>query len=84
MREAEPRRVTSAYAIGRPLLFTIWVIALWGTGTGARLLWLFITDEAKALRLIALPSVWVPIALAAVMWIALGAAVRNFRRHGEP
>jgi hypothetical protein len=53
------------------------VVALWGTGTGGRLLWLFITDEAKALRLIALPSVWLPIALAALMWIALAAAVRN-------
>ena len=84
MRQAEPGRGSNLYGIGRPLLFTIWVVALWGTGTGVRLLWLFITDEAKALRLIALPTVWVPIVLAALMWIALAAAVRNFRRHGEP
>ena len=68
---------TSVYLIGRPVMFAIWVLALWGTATGIRLLWLFITDEAKALRLIALPSVWLPIALAALMWIALAAAVRN-------
>ena len=72
------------YGIGRPLLFMIWVVALWGTGTGIRLLWLFLTDEAKALRLIVLPTVWVPVLLAVVMWVALAAAVWNYRRHGEP
>jgi hypothetical protein len=84
MRQAGPRRAKNVYLIGRPVMFAIWVLALWGTGTGIRLLWLFVTDEAKAARLVVLPTVWVPIVVAALMWIALGAAVRRYRHEGEP
>jgi hypothetical protein len=84
MRQADPGRDANVYVIGRPLMFAIWVLALWGTGTGVRLLWLFVTDEAKAVRLVVLPTVWVPIVIAALMWLALAAAVRSHRRHGEP
>ena len=84
MPQADPARGTNFYVIGRPMMFTIWVLALWGTGTGIRLLWLFVTDEAKARRLVLLPTVWVPIVLAVLMWLALAAAVRRYRRHGEP
>jgi hypothetical protein len=84
MPQAQPGRDANAYVIGRPLMFVIWVLALWGTGTGARLLWLFVTDEAKARRLVGLPTVWAPIVIAVLMWAALAAAVRNHRRHGEP
>ena len=80
MRQTTPVRGANVYVIGRPLMFAIWVLALWGTGTGARLLWLFVTDEPKALRLVGLPSVWMPIVIAAVMWLALAAALRRHRR----
>jgi hypothetical protein len=83
MRQADPGRDANVYVIGRPVMFAIWVLALWGTGTGVRLLWLFVTDEAKAMRLVVLPTVWVPILVAALMWIALAAALRRYRRHGE-
>jgi hypothetical protein len=84
MRQADPGRDANVYVIGRPVMFATWVLALWGTGTGVRLLWLFVTDEAKAVRLVVLPTVWVPIVIAALMWIALAAAVLHYRRHGEP
>ena len=84
MPQAGPERKVNVYAIGRPVMFVIWVLALWGTGTGIRLLWLFITDQPRALRLVALPTVWRPILLAVLMWMALGAAFRHYRRHGEP
>jgi len=84
MPQADPRRAANVHAVGRHVMFAIWVLALWGTGTGIRLLWLFVTDEAKALRLVRLPTVWAPIAIAVLMWVALAAAWRNYRRHGEP
>ena len=84
MPQADPGRDANVYVIGRPVMFAIWVLALWGTGTGVRLLWLFVTDEAKALRLVVLPTVWVPIVIAALMWLALAMAARNYRRNGEP
>ena len=74
-------RDAGVYVVGRPLMFALWALALWGTGTGVRLLWLFVTDEAKARRLAVLPTVWGPIVLAVVMWIAMGAALRRFRHH---
>jgi hypothetical protein len=83
IKKTDRGRDANVYVIGRPLMFAIWALALWGTGTGIRLVWLFITDEAKALRLAVLPTVWLPIAVAVVMWIALAAAVRRYRRHGE-
>jgi hypothetical protein len=83
MRQTTPGRDANVYGIGRPVMFAIWVLALWGTGAGARLLWLFVTDEPKALRLIGLRSVWMPILIAVVMWLALIAAVRRHRRRGE-
>jgi hypothetical protein len=73
----------NVYIVGRPLMFVLWVVTLWGTGTGVRLLWLFLTDEARAFRLAGLPTVWVPIVLGTLMWIALLAAIRHHRRHGE-
>jgi hypothetical protein len=84
MPQAGSKREANVSAIGRPVMFAIWVLALWGTGTGIRLLWLFITDQARALRLVARPAVWGPILLAVLMWIALAAAFRHYRRHGEP
>jgi hypothetical protein len=84
MPQADPGRDANVYGIGRRVMFGIWVFALWGTGTGIRLLWLFVTDEAKAYRLVVLPTVWVPIVIAVLMWVALAMALRNYRRHGEP
>ena len=84
MPHADPGRDAKVYAVGRSAMFTIWVLALWGTGTGIRLLWLFVTDEAKASRLVVLPTVWVPIVIAVLMWVALAMALRNYRRNGEP
>jgi len=83
MPQTTPRRDANVYVVGRPVMFAIWVLALWGTGTGARLLWLFVADEAKALRLVRLPSVWMPILIAVVMWLAFAAALRRHRRRGE-
>ena len=83
MKHNDSRPDAGVYIIGRPLMFAIWTLALWGTGTGIRLVWLFMTDESKALRLAVLPAVWLPIAVAVVMWIALTAALRRHRRHGE-
>ena len=77
-------REANVYIVGRPLMFVLWVLTLWGTGTGIRLLWLFITDSARAFRLAGYPTVWGPMVLAVLMWIALVAAVRHHRRHGEP
>jgi hypothetical protein len=78
MKHIDSRRDAKVYGIGRPLMFAIWTLALWGTGTGIRLVWLFMTDAPKALRLAVLPTVWLPIAVAVVMWIALAAALRRF------
>jgi hypothetical protein len=73
------------YVFGRPLMFALWALSLWGTVTAVRLAWLYLAgDTANALRLARLPTVWGPIAVAALMWIGLVLALRRFRRSGEP
>jgi hypothetical protein len=85
MLKPEPPREVGRYVIGRPLMFLVWGLALWGTATIATLLWIAATDSAaRALHLLAQPSVSVPIVIAVVMWAALFAALRNYRRRGEP
>lgn len=73
------------YVIGRPLMAVIWALALWGTGIGARLLWLMATrGTGVAIGFLRSPMVSVPLVLAVFMWIALILAVRRFRGGGPP
>jgi hypothetical protein len=83
MPAPDPR--AAAYIVGRPLMFVVWGIALWGTGVAVRLAWLVATRGLPAaLGFLALPGVSIPVVVALCMWIALLAAVRRFHRHGEP
>ncbi|HUG52843.1 MAG TPA: hypothetical protein VMR21_04560 [Vicinamibacteria bacterium] len=80
-----PARQFGRYVLGRPLMFVLWGIALWGTAAGVRLVWMAATQGlSAALPLLGLPSVFVPIVLAVLMWGAVAVAVRRFRGDGEP
>ena len=84
---ANPPRASqfTAYVIGRPLMLIFWVVALWGTAAGVRLVWIGATQGASAaLRLLALPSVSFPVLLAVFMWTAVAVALSRFGRDGEP
>jgi hypothetical protein len=81
----DPPRELGLYVIGRPLMFVVWGLTLWGTAMAARLAWIAATDSSvRAVHLLAQGSVWVPIVIAVLMWAALFAALRNYRRRGEP
>jgi cation transporter-like permease len=85
MHKPEPPREAGVYVLGRPLMFVLWGLALWGTFVGAAVVWVGATESAaKALRLCLHPFVCVPILIAVAMWVALFVAVGNYRRRGEP
>src|SRR5713101_6400936 len=84
-RTPAPDPQAGTYVVGRPLMFVVWAIALWGTGVALRLAWLAATRGLPAaLQFLALPGVSVPVVVALCMWIALLVAVRRFHRHGAP
>ena len=75
----------NVYVLGRPLMLVLWGIAIWGTLAAVRLCWIAITQGGtSALRLLSIPSVFIPIGLAAAMWVAVTVAVKRFYRDGEP
>jgi hypothetical protein len=84
MREPDRSDNFKVYAVGRPLLFFVWALALWGTCTGVRLVWMALTGRMTAvLRLGTHAFVRVPIMAAVVMWTALALAWRQHKRGGE-
>lgn len=69
------------YVIGRPIMLVVWGVALWGTALGVRLAWIAATQgSSTALWFLSVASVYVPILVALFMWVALGLAIRRFRR----
>jgi hypothetical protein len=85
VKRAGPDPEYGVYVIGRPLMLVLWGIALWGTAVGARLIWMaVVVGSEAALRFLWVPTVWLPVTLAVLMWVALFVTVRRFRRGGEP
>ncbi|HKV43692.1 MAG TPA: hypothetical protein VJT32_03290, partial [bacterium] len=72
MHKTEPPREAGVYVVGRPLMFVLWALALWGTMAGAALAVIATTDSAaRALHLLGRPFVFLPLSLSVVMWAAL-------------
>ena len=69
------------YAVGRPLMFMAWAVALWGTAVGFRLAWIAITrGVGEAAVFLFDPWVLIPVLAAVVAWAAALLVIRGRSR----